>query len=119
MLSPMSEEQDFDPRDLPDDTVIWRYMDLSKFLWTLARSSLYFASIAQLASDDPYEGVLPPAYWEEFRRKWPQLPEDVRQCLCEHTGRAFGQAVTSPDDLMAVFRTQYERLSRCTFVNCW
>jgi hypothetical protein len=35
MLSLMSEGQDFDVKDLPDDAVIWRYMDLSKFLWLL------------------------------------------------------------------------------------
>jgi hypothetical protein len=65
MLS-LVPEKDFDVRDLSDDAVIWRYMDLSKFLWTLTTSSLYFVSLAKLAANDPYEGALPPAYREEF-----------------------------------------------------
>jgi hypothetical protein len=119
MRNPKPEEHDFDLKDLPDDSAVWRYMDIGKLLWTLSTSSLYFSSIAKLAANDPYEGVLPPAYHEEFRRKWPQLPNEVQKYLCDHTGRAFSQTVTSLDELIAVYRNQYGRLSQCTFVNCW
>ena len=38
-----------------DDTPIWRYMDLSRFVAVLATRSLWFSKIAGLR-DDPYEG---------------------------------------------------------------
>jgi hypothetical protein len=113
------EEYNFPVRDLPDDAVIWRYMDLGKFLSLLSTSSLYFSSIKMLSSDDAYEGIPPSAYYEEWRRKWPHLPSDVRTHLCGWTGRALGQTTTSLEDLITLFRNQYERLSRTTFVNCW
>lgn len=38
-----------------DDTVIWRYMDLARFVSTLSTGRLWFAKMATLR-DDPYEG---------------------------------------------------------------
>ncbi len=38
-----------------DSTVIWRYMDVSRFLSLLTESTLYFPTVFQLA--DPYEGI--------------------------------------------------------------
>jgi hypothetical protein len=42
----------------PDDTVIWRFMSLAKFLSLLAKSSIFFCQALRLRSDDPYEGTL-------------------------------------------------------------
>ena len=41
----------------PDSTKLWRYLDLSHFLWLLSRRSLYFANVRQF--DDHWEGALP------------------------------------------------------------
>ena len=38
-----------------DDTTIWRYMDLPKFLSLLVTGRLWFAKAAQF-KDDPWEG---------------------------------------------------------------
>jgi hypothetical protein len=38
---------------------IWRYMSLAKFIWLLQTQYLYFANAAELAKDDPWEGVYP------------------------------------------------------------
>jgi hypothetical protein len=38
-----------------DDTTIWRYMDLPKFVWMLAKRDLWFTKAAEFR-DDPYEG---------------------------------------------------------------
>lgn len=40
----------------PDETIVWRYMDLTKFLLMLEQKSLYFASIRELT--DPWEASL-------------------------------------------------------------
>jgi len=39
-----------------DDTIIWRYMDFTKFFSLVNSSALYFPSAMQLAENDPYEG---------------------------------------------------------------
>jgi hypothetical protein len=41
--------------DIGDETRIWRYMDLPRFVSMLATKSLWFAKAAQF-HDDPYEG---------------------------------------------------------------
>jgi hypothetical protein len=42
----------------PDDLSIpiWRYTDLSKFVWMLQRKALWFVRADLLLGDDPYEG---------------------------------------------------------------
>jgi hypothetical protein len=42
----------------PDDTVIWRFMSLAKFLSLLTKSSIYFSQAYKLRDGDPYEGTL-------------------------------------------------------------
>lgn len=42
----------------PDEQVVWRYMRLSRFLWMLKESKLYFSRPAEF-KNDPYEGTIP------------------------------------------------------------
>jgi hypothetical protein len=51
----------------PDDTKLWRYLDLSRFLWLLSRKSLYFANIGEFL-DDKWEGTLPKATIQGLKR---------------------------------------------------
>lgn len=44
------------PEDLKDDTVIWRYMDLAKFISLLQTSSLFFTRVDILLKEDRFEG---------------------------------------------------------------
>ena len=39
------------------DSLVWRFMDLTKYLWTLSTGALYFARADRFK--DPYEGQLP------------------------------------------------------------
>lgn len=69
------------------DTVIWRYLDLAKFISMLESRSLYFTSIAVLAEDDQWEGLFP----RELKKMWRDLTgakslEHTRQHVWE---RAF------------------------------
>ncbi|MFN8224152.1 MAG: hypothetical protein U0R50_13000 [Gaiellales bacterium] len=41
----------------PDDTVVWRYIDLAKLISLLDHRALYFARADTLG--DPHEGALP------------------------------------------------------------
>lgn len=41
----------------PDNQTIWRYLSFTKFVWLIAKESLYFARLDQY--DDWWEGLLP------------------------------------------------------------
>jgi hypothetical protein len=45
----------------PDDTIIWRYIDLERFLTLLGSSSLYICRLDSL--DDQWEGLWPSFLW--------------------------------------------------------
>jgi hypothetical protein len=44
------------PADPPDETHIWRYMDLAKFAWLAFSRKLWFPKLAELWRADPWEG---------------------------------------------------------------
>lgn len=56
----------------PDDTKLWRYLDLSYFLWLLSRQSLYFADLIEF--DDQWEGALPAGSIEGLKRMAASVP---------------------------------------------
>ena len=51
------KERDEQPELLPDELLIWRYMDYWKFEWMLEHSALYFVRIDRLP--DAFEGAIP------------------------------------------------------------
>lgn len=57
------------PEDVEEDTTIWRYMDLGKFLSLIQTSKLWFSHTSKF--DDPYEGRYSKEVAEEIQRdKW-------------------------------------------------
>jgi hypothetical protein len=50
-----------------DDTILWRYLDLSDFLNLLARQTLYFANRREFIAD-PWEGAIPATTTEAAKR---------------------------------------------------
>lgn len=77
-----------------DDTRLWRYMSLDKYLFLVSRSQLYFCRVDKLP--DPWEGA-PPISLIEFLRSNDSVDE-------ESVNRMSGT---------------YRNLSRSTFVSCW
>ena len=57
----------FNNKSLPDDTVIWKYIDLSKFISLISSHSLWFARLDYNWGVDPFEGKIPKAQWEVMR----------------------------------------------------
>lgn len=53
----------------PDDAVVWRYMDLGKFLALLSTSTLYLSRLDRLI--DRYEGTLPHSTLSAAQKNWP------------------------------------------------
>src|SRR6202453_3018159 len=84
-----------DKRELSGDTVIWRYMNFTKFVWMLAENSLWFTRPFKF--DDKWEGLGPPSYL-----------------------RTFIQFANGSDKEIIEYFEQQERLVRCGYlVNCW
>ena len=75
----------------PDETVLWRYMDLAKFLAMVSTRTIYARRVDQF--EDKWEGAVPPTF---IRR------------------------VKDADDHAAkVFLQSSDRMRERFFVNCW
>jgi hypothetical protein len=67
----------------PDDTIIWRYMDLTKLLAMCARSALHLCRMDHLR--DPWEGKWPQGILDGYRAAMksavPTIREEVSQLI--------------------------------------
>jgi|ERR1035437_5312103 hypothetical protein len=79
----------------PDDTVIWRYIDLEKLIALLHSRSLYLCRLDHLR--DPWEGRWPPAMAEVFTR-----------------GRSEGELEKGKD-----FVEWLNEMRKLFYVSCW
>lgn len=52
---------------LDDDTVIWRYMDFTKFMSLITQSALWFSRLDKLQLEDPMEGRMPNAEYKKLK----------------------------------------------------
>jgi hypothetical protein len=77
----------------PDDAVIWRYMDLAKFLALLERKALFFVRMTELR--DPFEGHLTRTTVERLRATPAAHPENERERLPEIIEHNLGVASQS------------------------
>lgn len=104
----MWEETDF--LEAPDDTaVLWRYMDFTKFLWTLENGQLFFPRAATLP--DRFEATLTEVRWWET--------EAGRAVFDADTGLPT-QLDDSRWDVIAEDTQRSQLLIREQgFVNCW
>jgi len=121
MLHPVFEEP-------PRDTMIWRYMDLGKFVSLLDHKALHFARVGVLHANDPYEGRFGDEQVTAFSKPWPK--EAIEDLVAE-----IGKAATNPAVVEAFTSEKNAQLARtlgramlysgeqyaeqCTFVNCW
>jgi hypothetical protein len=74
----------------PDrNTIIWRYMTFPKFVWLLAKQTLFFAAIDQL--DDPWEGLTTQRQIDQMKqwvaKAYPNEPEIRNQIMRTMSGR--------------------------------
>ena len=79
MIAHMPDQKDEDlaqfiPQPPSEDLVIWRYMDLTKFVSLLETRSIFFVRVAQL--DDPFEGSFPVSQ-SPVERVLEMLPQGV------------------------------------------
>lgn len=97
----------------PDDLVVWRYMDLAKFVWLLDAGALWFARADTLG--DPFEGavLLGPEGRERVR--------EHRKVMRENFGGApIALLDSSPEALRAVIEDMTTPpVPRLCGVNSW
>jgi len=90
---------------LSQDSILWRYFDITKLLWLLFNESLYFARADQFS--DEFEGTWPKIDIKKFKGKIkevlsaPGIKDETRKLILENS------------------RKSREREKRSTYVNCW
>lgn len=100
-----------------NDTKIWRFMSLSKFLDLLARQSLFLAKLTQLRKDDPFEGSLGANRLSYLRR----VMEDevfARRELGIPEGQPFPEGLREAYDPSRTAWLNDMSAARI-YVNCW
>ncbi len=91
----------------PDDTVIWRFMDLTKFLAMLAHRSLFFCQANKL--EDPYEGTWPKAYITGIMESMKKTFEHAKAKNDQEKAEIFMKFITDTSQMFLPL----------AYVNCW
>ncbi len=98
-------------RTPPDETKLWRYVDLSHFLSLLSRRALYFANLAEF--DDLWEGALPAGSTVGLIRTFAKV-------LGEDGTDAAAIAAARPESFMLrMFKEVLKSAQGIYGVNCW
>lgn len=93
-----------------DDTPIWRFMSLSKFLSLLESKSLYFPQVKVLLARDPFEG--------KFASNRAALAEHIATGLHESSGDP--AAVTKFRRIATqILDTSEQMAQHVAYVSCW
>lgn len=96
---------------LPSDgQVLWRYMDITKFVSMLEEQSLYFCRADILKEGDPYEGSLTSGehiYSTTYNKAVAEI--------IKASGNPFG----SEGIINHAVKEMYEKMSMEAFINCW
>lgn len=90
----------FDALRVDDSQVIWRYLDFTKFLSLLDKTSLYFTRSDMF--EDPYEG---------------EVPASMRQAILEFARQNINNK--SPEDWLADFIQGMRNIKKVMYINCW
>src|ERR1035438_4030113 len=71
-LSPVPPIFDIDDHkpSLEEDAVLWRYMDLPRFMALLSDKRLHFASACQLKKEDQWEAIIPEREIEAIKSRF-------------------------------------------------
>lgn len=107
-------------QDLPDDTVLLRYMSFAKFVAMLSSRSLHLCRLDELGDKDRFEGSLPRGERERLVRELiAELEANPPPALVEARNRlkSAGRAIEWQAD--AQVRAYTLALRSSTYVSCW
>lgn len=74
-------------RSLPDETLVWRYVDIPRLLHLLCEKRLHFTRIDQF--HDRWEGTLPSSVVDAIRSHWPKPNQEYLLGTTEKAKRSF------------------------------
>jgi hypothetical protein len=99
---------------MPNDTPIWRYMDLTKFVAMLVSKTLWFAKTRYL--EDKYEGFA--------QAKAGEMPvnDDFAKCITRTTGEGVTDAISLTQAMVDISRSSaacFENAEEHLYVNSW
>lgn len=107
----------------PAESLLWRYIDLSKFVDLLTSAKLWLANAEVLAKDDPYEGL--PGAFQFPHRMWSSI-EDVPEQLRTQIIGTYGRGEVAPEIAFRHWFSISEQQCimgqfgrRDYFANCW
>jgi len=88
--------------------IIWRYINLTKFISMLHKQALFFTYIDKL--DDIYEGTYTHTFEDDLRKEFHHLNQTI-----------FKTPATNEqiEENIRVFKVSAAKLRRITCVNCW
>ncbi|MFA3028473.1 DUF2971 domain-containing protein [Acinetobacter pittii] len=123
-------------KNISKDTMLWRYMTLDKLINLLSTEALYFASLYQYESTDPFEGVLPKVamkamrdmYLSQHQALLSQANQLRDMFLKVNTGKPEQLAAIdgidklikdTEDNFLSSLDMVSFRIFKSTLVNCW
>jgi hypothetical protein len=115
---------------LDDETVIWRYMDFTKFMSLITQSSFWFSRLDKLRLEDPMEGRMPNAEYIKLKEhysslKWASVSYGNGSQTFGGYDQSHGPGIVTLDQAEIAemhFKSLMQRDyydSYNTYVNCW
>ncbi len=100
--------------ELDKDSLLWRYMDLHRFIYLISKKKLFFSRLDQF--DDPFEGVTKELIAARYSAN--RIPSG------EHLNPSFSDEertsiLKTKEDTLANYEIQALAQQKTQFVNCW
>ena len=96
------------------NTFLWRYMSLPKFLDLILNGRLYFADLVTLTKEDPYEGSLP------LYSDYPVYIKKIVDSIHNTQNQNLEIQKILPDyENIENIANDFKKAKQSTFVNCW
>ena len=96
------------------NTFLWRYMSLPKFLDLILNGRLYFVDLVTLAKEDPYEGALP------LYSDYPVYIKKIVDSIHNTQNQNLEIQKILPDyENIENIANDFKKAKQSTFVNCW
>lgn len=122
-------------KNIPKDSMLWRYMTLDKLINILSTQKLYFTPLNSYEKTDPFEGVLPKVGLDAMRQLRSSEQEKLLAQAIQFRDKMIENCTGKPEQLAIIERLEKEiekirsfpslmekvsfRIFKSTLVNCW
>lgn len=115
-----SEEWQELPYEVPEpDAMLWRYMDLSKFISLIDSHKLFFAPVTSFERDDPFEAALGTTENIDTWYKWNTQYFTDEVCVHMREGRTDEEYAQIVKQHVEKYRDLCEYVREHTSISCW